>query len=65
MPVTPDQLRAHLAQRCRHQTQQALARELGISLSYLSQIMRGRRAPGRKVLEALGLRRAVEYRSVR
>jgi transcriptional regulator with XRE-family HTH domain len=55
------QLRAELAKRCQHKTQQALARELGVSVSYLSQVIRGRKAPGRKVLEALGLRREANY----
>ena len=39
----------------------AVARELGVSASYLHDFMDGRRMPGRKILSALGLRRVVTY----
>lgn len=43
----------------------AYARQIGVSAAYLSDVMRGRRAPGRKILAPLGIkvtvRRIVEY----
>ena len=40
----------------------AAAERLGVSDQYLGDIIRGKRAPGRKVLQALGLERVVTYR---
>ena len=37
------------------------ATNLGISPQYLSDVIAGRRAPGAKILTALGLRRVVTY----
>lgn len=37
------------------------ARALGISPTYLSDVMCGRRKPGPKILKALGLKRIVTY----
>lgn len=42
--------------------QQAVARTLGISSAYLSDIIGGKRQPGKKVLNALGLECVVTYR---
>jgi transcriptional regulator with XRE-family HTH domain len=39
----------------------ALARHLGVSASYVSDVMNGRRAPGPPFLKALGLRKVVAY----
>lgn len=38
------------------------ARDMGVSVSYLCNIMKGRADPGPIVLEALGLERVVTYR---
>jgi len=46
------------------QTQQTVARDLGISAAYLSDVLSGRREPGQKLLTALGLVRVVQYRRV-
>ena len=43
-------------------TQQAFARRIGISEQYLSDILKGRREPGAKVLKYFGLERVVGYR---
>ena len=47
-------------------SQAALARELRITPAYLSQVLRGTREPGPKLLQALGLerviRRVVEFK---
>ena len=37
----------------------ALSRELGVSAAYLSDVMRGRRDPGPKILDPLGYERKV------
>lgn len=42
-------------------TQKALARELGVSQGYLSDILQERREPGPKVLKALKLKRRIVY----
>lgn len=42
--------------------QKALAKNLGVSASYLNDVMRERRDPGYKLLDALGLERVVSYR---
>ena len=39
----------------------ALAAQLGVSPSYVSDVCNGRRAPGPPFLKALGLRRVVGY----
>jgi transcriptional regulator with XRE-family HTH domain len=41
----------------------ALSREIGCSAAYLSDIMRGNRAPGPKILAYLGLSREVKVRT--
>ena len=46
-------------------TQCALAAELGISPTYLSDVIHGRKEPGAKICEALGLKRVVTYEKVR
>lgn len=45
------------------ETQKALAKRLGISAQYLSDILKGRREPGQKMLDALGLERVITYES--
>ena len=42
-----------------------LAEELGIAGSYLSEIFKGTKNPGRKVLKALGLTQRTVYQEVR
>jgi transcriptional regulator with XRE-family HTH domain len=44
-----------------HGTQQAAAKALGVSGVYLSDVRRGRREIGQKLLAALGYRRVVMY----
>ena len=43
-------------------SQTALAKELGVSLPYLNDVLRGRREPGESILRPLGARRVVTYR---
>ena len=46
-------------------SQEALARQCRVSPSYLSDVLRGRREPGDKLLRALGILRVVEYEEER
>jgi DNA-binding transcriptional regulator YdaS (Cro superfamily) len=46
-------------------SQSALARSLGISPAYLSDVLNGRREPGKSVLASLGLVACVEYRKLK
>jgi transcriptional regulator with XRE-family HTH domain len=59
--VTLTELRRDLRKACRSKTQKAFARELGVSLSYLNEVIGGRKEPGRKILTALGLQRQMVY----
>lgn len=42
-------------------TQTALARRMGCSLPYLNDVLAGKRAPGPKILRALGLKKTTAY----
>jgi transcriptional regulator with XRE-family HTH domain len=63
--MTEEEIRRALRKALEHKTQQSYARELGISISYLSQVLRGRRPPGPAILNALGLERGRTYRAAR
>jgi hypothetical protein len=41
------------------------AREHGLSPSYVAETISGRRAPGGKILEAIGFERCVDYQPIR
>lgn len=43
-------------------SQTAFARQHGISLAYVNDVLQGRREPGDKILRALGMERSVTYR---
>lgn len=43
-------------------SQAAFAERHGISLQYVNDVLRGRREPGRKILDALDVERVVTYR---
>ena len=42
--------------------QSAWAREHGVATAYVSDVLKGRRDPGAKLLDALGIERIVTYR---
>lgn len=44
--------------------QRALARMLGVSSTYLNDVIVGRKEPAGKLLDALGLQRVVRYEKV-
>ncbi len=46
-------------------SQQEFARRMGISAQYINDVVRGRREPGQKILDALGIERVVSYRDIR
>lgn len=43
-------------------SQKDYAQQHGLSEQYLSDVLRGRREPGQKILDALGVERVVGYR---
>lgn len=43
-------------------SQASFAEKHGISLQYVNDVVRGRREPGQKILDALGIERVVVYR---
>lgn len=45
-----------------HGSQKNAAAALGMSAQYLSDVLRGRRTPGPKILKALGLTAVTEYK---
>ncbi len=60
--MSPAQLLHSLRERAQQTSQLKLARELGVSPTYLNDVLKGRREPGEKILAGLGLRRSVTYR---
>lgn len=44
-------------------SQKALAKELGVSQQYLGDVISEKREPGKKILDALKLRKVVRYES--
>ena len=61
--MTGDQLVAMLKQRMadRGINQKQLAAQLGVSTAYLSDVLKGKSAPGGSLLQPLGLRRVITY----
>jgi len=51
-----------LAVKAAGSNQSALAKEIGISAQYLSDVLRGNRNPGKKILDFLGIEKVVIYR---
>jgi transcriptional regulator with XRE-family HTH domain len=62
--INHEQLIALLEKKQRGRTASELAEELGISGAYLSDIFKGKRNAGPKVLEQLGLEQTVVYQEV-
>jgi hypothetical protein len=56
---------AILKRRCDGRHIAVVASELGVSSQYLSDVLRGARDPGPKILVALGLERVITYRKKR
>lgn len=59
--MTEQEIKAELRQRIHANTLTKVAGELRVSISYLHDVVRGRRKPGRKILKGLGLERKVEF----
>jgi transcriptional regulator with XRE-family HTH domain len=53
---------AKLRRLCRESSQTAVAARFGVSQGYIADVLRGRREPGKKLLDALGCVRATIYR---
>jgi len=60
--MTSRQIVAELRRRLKGSSQRQLAEDLGVSAAYICKILSGNRAPGRKIAEALGLRRIVAFK---
>lgn len=60
-PKTPTDI---LRERLRNQTQVDLAKTLGVTPQYLSDVLRGKREAGRKILTALGLQRVITWSKI-
>ena len=61
--MTRETFQKHLRRSLKqHANQKEAARAWGVSPQYLSDVLRGHREPGPRLLEALGLRRVVEFR---
>jgi DNA-binding transcriptional regulator YdaS (Cro superfamily) len=54
-----------LRNRCAVHEQKVVAAQLGVSRTYLNDVLQGRRKPGKKILDALGLERVTAYQSRR
>lgn len=50
-----------LRSMCEQSTQSAVAERLGVAIGYVSDVINYRRAPGKKLLTALGLRRVITH----
>ena len=62
---TDEQIAAELRSRIGYSTTQtAIAKELGISKAFLSEVLAGKKAVGKKVLKALGYQPVPYYRRV-
>lgn len=62
---TEDQVREMIAKlRDKLGGVRSLAREIGVSPSYVCDVLQGRRAPGPDFLKAVGVRKKVEIRYV-
>lgn len=59
--LTQDEVLAHLHGIIRTRTQASLADEIGISRSFLNEVIKGTRPPTGKILDHLGLRAQTVY----
>jgi transcriptional regulator with XRE-family HTH domain len=60
--MTPEEFHRYLEQKVRtYGSQKALAEYCGVGQAYLSDVMRGNREPGFKIVAALGFRKVVTY----
>lgn len=59
--MTLEQFRTLIQKLADKEGQNVLARRLGVSNAYVSDIVNGRRDPGQKILEGLGYRRVISY----
>jgi hypothetical protein len=59
--MTPADLLLELKARVEAATQRAVAYELDVSPQYLHDVLKGRREPGKAILEPMGLVKVVRY----
>lgn len=48
-----------------NKTQAQVAEDLGVSPQYLSDVMKARRSPGKKLLDGMGIEKIVSYRRLK
>lgn len=58
-PMTEDQVRNMVLRKLGSGTQTALAKEIGVSVQYLNDVLNGRRMVGPKILAYLKLKRDI------
>lgn len=59
--ITQDQVIAHLRAIAKTGTQSSLAAKIGISRSYMSEVINGTRPPAGKILDYMGLQSRTVY----
>ena len=59
--MTEVEIRQEIRRRASDKTLTDVARDMGLSVQYLHDVIKARRKPGRKLLKAMGLRKNVEY----
>jgi transcriptional regulator with XRE-family HTH domain len=62
--LTENDVASMLLELARNRTQAALAEEIGVSRSFLNEVIRGNRAPTGEILRFLNLHRKVIYISL-
>lgn len=64
--MTPDAVRRLLRAECiKAGSQMAFAKQAGVSLSFVNDVLMARRSPGPSICSALGLERIVGYRKIK
>lgn len=64
--MTADDVRRLIERKCREAGgQKAWADQIKVSPTFLSEVIRGDRAPSQRILEPLGLKRVTVYRKVK
>ena len=63
--MTPEEFISYLKDQASvYGSQKAFARHCGVSESFLSDVLRGRREPGATLLECLGFQKVVTYERI-
>ena len=64
--LTPEDVRHALqSEVAKNRTQKATAAKFGVSATFFSEVLSGRRDPGKKILAQMNLRRVTRYEFIR